>query len=366
MPLTAEQQQELADLRRIDELEKQVSQSKSQSQPFGERLKQSYNQFTGTQPGDTAKSSAMRGLDAQNQQELPPNLKMAFESGQGDAAKAAGEPIAKLAGMIGRGVTKGGDYLMQKAVGIKRYIPGVGETLADEGVVGTRSMMRKQVEQGLQKRGQEIGNLAQSIDDVSTQPVAEHLGSKASKLIGPDGEVLPDNIRAFHKYVDAANAASTEGSISGPVAASRRAQFGQIAKDAGRYRDNPSQAIKGQLAGEQQAGYSEMLKGANPEIANADKAYGALSKADSSMAQPESLSPYALAGKAALPALGGAFGGLPGAAAGLAAETPLVQSGLGRLLIGTGHLGSSAPVQGAAQYSPILLKQLLNKKTEEK
>lgn len=276
-----------------------------------------------------------------------PNTKTAMQMGMGPGLNAAADsalaPILKGAGKL---IGRGGDVLLQKAVGLKRYIPGLGDTLADEGVIGTKGMMRKQVEAGLDSRGQEIGELAKSIQNVDTQPIAEHLGSQAAKLVGPDGQILPDNIKAFHQFADAAKQASQEGSVTGEVAASRRAQYGKIARDAGRYRDNPAQGLKAQLAGSQQAAYSSALKGAPDAPAgliDADKAYGALATANKAMAQPESLTSMGIAGKAALPLLGGAVGGaispdnrLAGAVTGAALSTPLGQSVLGRGLMGLG------------------------------
>lgn len=306
-------------------------------------------------------------LHAKSFAELPKESQDAFTAGMGGVANAAGEGLGTIVSGIGRGLKSGGDILLQRAVGLKRFIPGVGETLADEGVIGTKGMMRNQVEQGLAKRGQEIGELAKGIQKVDTQPIAERLGERAAKLVGPDGEIAPDNIKAFHKYVDAAKDAMSEDAISGETAAFRRAEQGRIARESGRYRDNPSQSLKAQIAGEQQAGYSNALKnapGAPPELAEADKAYGALSQANKAMAAPESITSMGIAGKAVPAALGASIGGAPGAAAGALLNTPLAQSTLGRALIGLGRAGTSNAVQQTSTYAPTALQEFLGRKNQ--
>lgn len=285
--------------------------------------------------------------------------RMALEAGTGGLQQMAGEGLGSVVKAVGSGLGKVGDFAMQKAVGLKRIVPGVGQTLADEGVMGTKGMMRSQVEKAMEAKGQQIGELAKSSPAIDTRPVAERLGGKAASLMDSEGSVLPDNQTAYRKYLEAATGASNEGSISGEVAATRRTQYGKIARDAGRYRDNPGQGIKAQLAGEQQAGYSQALKEANPDIVPVDKAYGNLSTANQAMARPESITPLSLAGKS-LPALiGGGVAGLPGAAAGAALSTPLAQSVIGRSLIGLGK-GVNATLP-AAKLAPATLQELLRR-----
>jgi hypothetical protein len=267
-----------------------------------------------------------------------------LSSGQGAIAEASGQPIAKLASMLGKGVSTVGSKLLQRAVGLKKFVPGLGESLADEGVMGTKGAMQQQVERGLESRGKQIGKLTQDIPAVSTQPVAEQLGSRASKLVGPNGEVLPDNIEAYHKYVEAANQASSEDFIPGEVAAFRRKQFGQVARQAGRYRDNPAESLKAQLAGEQQAGYSQALKsapGAPPELAEADKAYSALSQASTGLNRPETLK------------------SIPGMIKSATVDSPLAQSVLGRGLMGTGKLANTQALQKMLKVAPATSEVLL-------
>lgn len=298
----------------------------------------------------------------------------AVNAGMGPASQAAGQGVNTLIGLLGKGLNKGGDFLMQKAVGLKKYIPGLGETLGEEGLVGTRGMMQGQVEKGLATRGQEIGNLSKGLKEVSTQPVAEQLGGRAAKLTSSEGEVLPDNIKQYHQYIDQATKASQEGAVSGETAAFRRKQYGDIARNSGRYRDNPAQGFKAQMAGDQQAGYSQALKQsyakANPlnpnALAEADKAYSGLSRASTALDQPPSLSPYAMLKKLLAPAIGGAVGGLPGAVAGTALSTPAGMSVAGRAALGVGNALTSPASQAIGKQVPVSLAELLGKKEESR
>lgn len=274
-----------------------------------------------------------------------PLMKMAAQAGQGPLANIAGEPLAGLARLVGKGVGTAGDMLMQKAVGLRRYTPGVGQTLANSGVMGTEGMMRGQIESALESKGQELGSLARSVESVPTRPIAERVGERAAKLVGPDGEILPENATEFNKYSKAASDISKDDAISGETAAFRRMQQGRVAKNAGRYRDNPAQGLKAQLAGEQQAAYSEALKNAAPELADVDKSYGHLAAADSAMAKPETLATSSIIGKF-----------LP---------TSLAESTLGRALMGLGKIPQTSPVQTGLKLAPSALQQMLSTKDSE-
>lgn len=339
MPLSLQEQQELAELEELDRLEKEVghkvpkdnlfeSVMNPQALPPGELLRQ-----------EQANLNMMK--QAQSPEDLPPHLRMGFEAGQGSIGLAAGEPLAAAARGIGGGIRKVGDIIMQKAVGLKKYAPGVGETLAKEGVMGTKGAMQNQVEQALNRTGQRMGSLAESVPEVSTKPIAEQLGERASKLIGPDGRILPENIAEFNKLASAAGEASAEGSISGQTAAFRRMQQGKIARNAGRYRENPAQGLKAQIAGEQQAAYSNALKNAaGPDLAEASQTYGNLSKASEALEAPESLSTSGILSQFV--------------------PTSLAESALGRSLMGLGKGVQST--QGAARVTPATLEELLGKK----
>lgn len=370
MPLTPEQQQELQELEELEQLEKKFGQSPeangvtTAAGAFG-RIAQPV--VLPTQEDIDNPNSPLNSKIKEISDRLEPGSpwreEAAISAGSGGAQLAAGEGLAGIAKLLGKGSTKVGDVLMQRSVGIKKAVPGVGTTLADEGIVGTKGMMRNQLEKGLETRGQQIGEIAKGIPQVSTKPVAEKLGGKAARMTSPSGDVLAENMPAYRRYLQEANKISSEGTISGSEAAFRRAQYGKIARDAGRYRDNPAQGIKAQIAGEQQAGYSQALKNVGgPELIEADKAYSALSSGLGSISRPESISTMSLIGKTVPAMIGGAAGGVPGALAGAAASTPLVQSAAGQLATKTGQGLVSPITQGTLKYTPLTLEELLGKK----
>lgn len=315
------------------------SQQTPQAPGVVDQLKSGFKQYSDSLPPvRNAKGQVNTSIDQND-----PNMRMATEAGQGVAVNAAADRLIKPVLSAIAGPIKGiGDRILQRSVGLKKYIPGVGETMADEGIIGTQGMMRGQVEKALETRGQEIGSLARSVPEVSTQPIAENIGQRASRLIGPDGKIMPENIAEFNKYADAASKVSSENALTGETTAFRRAAQGKVAKNAGRYRDNPAQGLKSQLAGTQQSAYSQALKnapGAPAGLAEADRAYGALSQVDAAMSRPESLSSMSMMGKFV--------------------PTSLAESAMGRSLIGLGRGVESNASNNAIKAAPMTLADLL-------
>lgn len=105
---------------------------------------------------------------------------------RGGTIGAGGELVAKGAG-------KAADWAMQKAVGIKKYIPGVGNTLVDEGMVGTKNMMAGQAESRLAAAENELQNAAASIPGTRpTNQLADAATQRGNKLVTPNsGITLP-------------------------------------------------------------------------------------------------------------------------------------------------------------------------------
>lgn len=285
---------------------------------------------------------------------------------------------ASLMELLGKGPRKLGDTLMQKAVGLKKYIPGLGENLANEGLIGTRGMLQNQVTKGLASRGQEIGDLAKSIPgEISNQAVADKIGDLAGRRMTSGGIIPPEESKNIGQILGKAREVLQSPPMSGEAQAEMRAIAGRRARELGAYRTNPSAALKSQLAGAEQAGRSEALKqaysSAFPEapnaLAEADQAYGALSKAQSGLSQAPSISPYSSAAKLAAPALGGLAGGYeggtPGAilgtVGGAALASPAAQSALARMLIPAGKAIQSPTAATMLQSSPAALYDLLTK-----
>ncbi len=74
------------------------------------------------------------------------NLSLADEIKARSDNFARGAGITAGLGAVGSGLSKLGDWGMQRAVGMKSYIPGMGNRIADEGLIGTKGMMKAQID----------------------------------------------------------------------------------------------------------------------------------------------------------------------------------------------------------------------------
>lgn len=256
-------------------------------------------------------------------------------------------PSNPMAG-VGSLLRKGGDVLMQKAMGMSKVIPGLGEDFAKAGFWGTKSGMAGQAAQGMEKAGQSIGNLAEKIPgQISQDTVANKVAEVANGKMTPSGFVRPEDNPVVNRILSKAQDFATSEPITGAEMAARRAQAGKVAQEAGAYRmTNPSQAIKAQQAGAEQAGYSQALKdaygkafpGSTNALADADKSYGTYATASRSLNAPESM----------------------GTATNFLSQfipTTLMESTAGRAAIGTGKA-----IQRVPRTAPISLYDLLGKK----
>lgn len=274
--------------------------------------------------------------------------------GLGNVSNTARAAAPGLAQLLGKPFGSAGDYLMQKAAGMKKYIPGVGKTMADEGMIGTKGMLRKQAESSLTKHGQRIGELAAKIPgEIDNAPVADKIGSLAERRILSTGEIPAEESKAVGQILGKAHEVAASPPMSGKLQAEMRAMAGRRAREMGAYKTVPSAQVKSQLASAEQAGRSEALKQAYGKafpnqpnaLAESDAAYSALSKVQAGLNNPDSLSAFEWATKLSPAAIGAATGGLPGAAIGAALSTSAGQSITGRGLIGLEKLiGNSGPL----------------------
>lgn len=205
--------------------------------------------------------------------------------------------------VVSKGLEKGGDVLMQLGVGRKKYTPGVGTTLAEEGLVGTKGMLKGQTERGLQRRGEDIRDAVAAIDPrkgISAAAVAEGVENAASRpLIGKQGLTpsVADQPK-IAKITEFADDIAKRG-VEAPVDALQRRVAAGTRGYAGK--EDPLQSLVGQMSKNEQRLYSSGLKDAasqtSPELgsklAKADTAYGALKRAQKSLSEDPSL-PHSL------------------------------------------------------------------------
>jgi hypothetical protein len=258
----------------------------------------------------------------------PLQLKDRAVNGVTSAAFGAGSAAAQA------GLAKSGDYLMQKAVGMKKYIPGVGEKLADEGLIGTKGMMAKQAQRGMNRAGQTMEDAVQGMSgSVDSSQIADEMGQLASPHITRNGNISPEDAEKVAQIMGASRDVAQRGQVS-------PGEAWDYSKAAGKrsYRgDDPLLSARAELGQAEQAGTSKQLKKLSPEFEKGADSYSALAKAHRGLTKPESITDVvkgsignALVGGG----LGYAAGGRTGAIAGALAGTSAGRSAGGRAAIG--------------------------------
>lgn len=262
----------------------------------------------------------------------PQNPGMGALKGAGTAA--LGEGVGKL-------LTGAGDVGMQMAVGRKKFTQGVGTQLADEGLLGTRGMLAKQTNSKLAERGAEISDLAKQVPNGaidSTRIAQEIAGEAASPMLVQGAKPSTADMTKLGSIRDFAEDVASRGAESGPQALSRRIAAGQRSY---RGKEDPLQSLLGSLSKKEQMKYSSALKDAHKSatgttaLADADKSYGALKRAQASLEEDIKL-PRSV------------FGALSTGAS----HVPLGSAGLSAI-------GQAATKTGQGATNPILRQMIL-------
>lgn len=268
------------------------------------------------------------------------------DAGISGMISSAGEAVGPFVGNLA-------DRLQQKAMGLKKYLPGVGSTAIDEGIRGTRAGMSGQVKSSLadtgEAAGKEVANLGRIDSNQASKPVAEY--AQSFKV----GDTVPANsITQYGNASQRAGEIATRGEVSAPDAW----KFSQLAGKAGYKAQKAKETEAAYLAQLEQQGYSSSLKEASDAAGgNLSDQFAKMSnlyKAKNALKQPTSIT-------AGLPltVLAGASAGygsdrsLTGAAKGalgaLALRSPVVQS------YGAGAMsGASKAIQDPATLQAIL------------
>lgn len=208
---------------------------------------------------------------------------------------------------LGKFLKGSGDVAMQAAVGRKKYTPGVGTTLADEGIWGTRKGMTEQVNNQIKNRAEELHELAAEIPGKpmdSVQMARNVFGSVAKPYAVPGAAPSAADVPKLETIWDFGMDMASRGAETGAQGLQRRIAAGQRSY---RGKEDPLQSLLGQLSKGEQIQYSGALKGAHEaatgtkEFANADKAYGALKRAQTALAEEPKI-PRSLFGLATVPA----------------------------------------------------------------
>lgn len=272
------------------------------------------------------------------------------------AAAANFIPAGKGLGLtewLGSKAGKVPDYLMQKAVGMKKYIPGVGSELLDQGIMGSKGQMRGQIGSALDTQGQRLENAVQGLDGtVDSQGVADKVSGNLNKYSTSTG-IVPEQVRPEFDRVS-----EIAGDIAdrGPVSPKDALKLKRIAGSVGYKEGNPLTKLDSRLAQDEGAEYGGQLEklysdqnpGLPNQVQDANSKLTALLRGQKALSTPETITKSSLLGDAVAGGAGMAVGGPAGAAAGVAvrrlAQTPLVQSVGAQGLQKTGQaLGRVAP-----------------------
>lgn len=224
---------------------------------------------------------------------------------EGGALGAAQSPDDRLKGFltggaiqggmagVGQALGKAGDIGMQLAVGRKKYTPGVGTELADQGLAGTRGMMKGQVEKRLGTVGDEMQQAASAIPEIDSRTLGQELGKKAASPYTGGGIIAPSgrDAEALSTIGEFADDVASRGMETGAQALARRRAAGSSAYSA--RSDLPKQNLTSQLSKSEQQMYSDALKqaGGEPMIA-ADRSYAALKKAQKGLGEEAPLTGF--------------------------------------------------------------------------
>lgn len=246
-----------------------------------------------------------------------------LEGGTMGAAQDRGGWEDKLRSFLTGGATQGGlaaagkfagklgDVGMQIATGRKKYTPGVGTELADQGLVGTRGMMLDQTNAGLTDSAEKMLKAAQSASPINARAIGQDVYNTASRPIATDAMgrpmTLSDRDRpALQQMLDFTDDIKSRGSESAEQALGRRRAAGSSAYSM--KSGDPKQSQVAQLSKLEQQKYSQALKDSDPsgELAKADTSYAALKRAQRGLSEEPSLTGLGFASRP-VSALGGAL-----------------------------------------------------------
>lgn len=195
-------------------------------------------------------------------------------------------------GAAGQGISaalrKSGDAAMQQAVGRTKYTPGVGEELADEGIWGTRGMMKEQVKGAKEATYQKMLKAASEAQGpVDSRKVADVIRGQADPMRLPTGGYRSLDLPDVQKTLSYADEVASRGQVSPESALALR----RVAGAGANFNPNtaePGKSLAQQLSKAEQLGYSQQLK----DIAGMgalDSKYGALARAASSLGKEQTI-----------------------------------------------------------------------------
>jgi hypothetical protein len=273
----------------------------------------------------------------------------ATQAPEGDRLKnfLAGGAIQGGLGAAGKLLGKAGDVAMQIAVNRKKYTPGVGTKLANEGLWGTQAGMKNQVQSGLADSYEDMLRAAQGAKPVDSRAIGTQVYEDITGPMTGRGRMVPSSadVPRINQAQEFADDIRSRGEEPATQALERRKAAGKRAysekTDAGRA------TPMGELSKKEQILYSNALKQADEtgKLAAADERYAALKRAERGLEQEASL-PKSVMGVASMSA-----SKIPG---GALASSTLGQAGVkgGRLAEFLAPLARQAAVGGQRDPGP--------------
>lgn len=126
----------------------------------------------------------------------------------GAALGAAGEGVAGLS-------TKAADRLQQMSVGMRKYFPGVGNELVNQGVYGTKNQMANKVATNIADQESQLQSLVKDLKgDVPSTVIADAVADKGNRFTSPSGETAQNMASYLNKVKDASNSIRQMGKNS--------------------------------------------------------------------------------------------------------------------------------------------------------
>lgn len=255
---------------------------------------------------------------------------------------AAGGAIGGTLAGASQAAPKLADWLMGKAAGIRKMVPGMGNALVDEGIAGTKGQMLSKVKNQLGVRGEELNNAVNQIKgDIDVSPMAQKLAEKAEgyKVAGK----VPSNATdPYSKFSNLAEDVGSTGNMSPQDLLKFKRLQGEAAYNAS---GNPANSYAGDVAktagGESKGLLEKAFSDQNPNLPNAvadsNQILHTLLKAKKGLEMGPTLSQ--VAEKLILPSIGAGAGIASGngkqagllAALGAGARSPLAMSYAARM-----------------------------------
>jgi len=282
----------------------------------------------------------------------------------------AGALLAGAGGVVSRGLTGLGDFAMQRAVGARKFVKGMGTRMAGEGLIGGKGAMARQVERKLPKREAALDEAVGRVQgQISPEDAVRAIQGRVAPYIpkaGPSGPLpLPSGSAPF---VEAGLSRQAEAAARGNISPSEAVSIARsIAKPAYNKAGAPLDTFKHQLSQSEAGALKEAVKKSAdlqgiPGVREKLAAEQALINARNGLSREETI--LELLRKTGIRGglgaglgyyLGGPGGGLVGGALGAGATTPMGLSLMGQLAT----KGAQAIPYAAPTATDILVRNLM-------